>query len=151
VVDLDGLEAVARSNREERANQIIDAELLIEAHLREYTSRLASFQVVPTIQAYGQHLEAVAAAETADFLDRFSGLIERDPKAAVERFARAITGRLMHQPMARLKKLDPEDQTAHAEALATLFGLDVEDANEQYLRKRLPERERARMMTGELA
>jgi glutamyl-tRNA reductase len=150
VVDLDGLEAVARSNREERANQIIDAEVLIEQNLREYVSRLASFQLVPTIQADGQHLDAVAADETADFLDRHASLIQRDPRAALERFSRALTGRLMHQPMARLKGLDPDEQTAHAEALANLFGLEVEDANEQYLRKRLPERARVRMMTGEL-
>lgn len=151
VVDLDGLEAVARSNREERANQIIDAEVLIEDHLKEYASRLASFQVVPTIQAFNAHVETSVADELADFLERHAALLERDPKAALERFAHALTGKLTHAPVANLKALDPDEQTAHAGALADLFGLEVEDATQQYLRKRLPQREKARQMAGELA
>lgn len=151
VVDLDGLEAVARSNREERANQIVDAEVLIEQHLREYVSRLASFEVVPTIQAFSAHMEQTATVELADFLERHGALLERDPKAALERFAHALMGRLMHPPLVRLKALDPDEQTSHAAALAELYGLEVEDATQQYLRKRRPELEKARQVAEELA
>jgi glutamyl-tRNA reductase len=96
-------------------------------------------------------MEGAVADELTDFLERHAGMIERDPKAALERFARAITGKLSHAPIAHLKGLDPDEQTAHAAALANLYGLEVEDATQQYLRKRLPQREKARQLAGELA
>lgn len=151
VVDLDGLEAVARTNRAERQNQIVDAERLIDTHLEAYMARLVSFQVVPTIQAFSAHLESEAATELADFFERHGALLERDPKAALERFAHSLVGRMMHPPLVRLKALEAEEQTAHAEAIATLFGLEVEDATQQYLRKRRPALDKARQMAEELA
>jgi glutamyl-tRNA reductase len=136
VIDLDGLEAVAKHNRDERVNQIVDAEVMIEAHLKDYMSRLASFQTVPTIHAFTTHMEDVAADELASFLARHAGLLERDPKAALERFARQLTGRVMHLPVVRLRQLDPDEQTQHAGAIARLYDLKVECATERYLRKR---------------
>jgi glutamyl-tRNA reductase len=138
VIDLDGLEAVARHNREERAHQIIDAEVLIERHVSEFISRLASFQVVPTIQAFTEHLEGLVSDELASFAERHAGLLQRDPRAALERFAHHLIGRVIHPPVARLKTLDADDQTSHAAALARLFDLEVEDATQRYLRKRNP-------------
>ncbi|MNL66093.1 glutamyl-tRNA reductase [compost metagenome] len=78
-------------------------------------------------------------------------MLERDPQAALERFAHALVGRLMHPPMVRLKALESDEQTAHAGALATLFDLEVEDATQQYMRKRLPALEKARQVAEELA
>ncbi len=149
VIDLDGLEAVAKHNREERANQIIDAEVLIERQVREFISRLASFEVVPTIQAFTEHLENLAADEVELFLERHVGLMARDPRAALERFAHHLIGRVVHPPVARLKTFDSEEQTTHAAGLARLFDLEVEDATQRYLRKRLPQWERARSLAGD--
>ena len=146
VIDLDGLEAVARHNREERANLIIDAEVLIERQVRDFISRLASFQVVPTIQAFTEHLEHLAADEIANFMERHTGLMQRDPRAALERFAHHLVGRITHPPVARLKTLDGQEQTSHAAALARLFDLEVEDATQRYLRKRLPQCQRVRSL-----
>jgi glutamyl-tRNA reductase len=150
VIDLDGLEAVARSNRQERESQIIDAEVMIDKNLDDFMSRLASFQTVPTIQAFTGHMEAVANDELADFLERHAGLLERDPRAALERFKQLLVGRLMHPPIVRLKTLDHDEQVGHAAALARLFDLEVEDATQRYLRKRLPQREKA-LQAGEAA
>jgi hypothetical protein len=50
----------------------------------------------------------------------------------------------------RLKTLDADEQVGHAAALARLFDLEVEDATQRYLRKRLPQREKA-LQAGELA
>lgn len=150
VIDLDGLEAVARSNRQERANQIIDAEVMIEQNLADFTSRLASFQTVPTIQAFVDHVEGTVADEVAEFLERHSGLLERDPRAALERFAHLVTGRFTHPAVVRLKALDADEQIGHGAALARLFGLEVEDATQRYLRKRIPQREKA-LQAGEAA
>lgn len=150
VIDLDGLEAVARSNRAERESQIIDAEVMIEKNLADFTSRLASFQTVPTIQAFTGAMEALATDELEDFLERNGGLLERDPRAALERFKQLLVARLMHPPIVRLKTLDADEQVGHAAALARLFDLEVEDATQRYLRKRLPQREKA-LQAGELA
>ncbi|MEB3197378.1 MAG: glutamyl-tRNA reductase [Candidatus Sericytochromatia bacterium] len=149
LIDLDGLEAVARHNREERANLIIDAEVLIEAQVKDFISRLASFQVVPTIQAFTEHFERLAADEISIFLERQPGLLHRDPRAALERFAHHLLGRLTHPPVARLKTLDTNERTSHAAALARLFDLEVEDATQRYLRKRIPQRDKARSNAGE--
>lgn len=150
VLDLDGLEAVAKSNREERANQIIDAEVMIENNMREFMARLATFHTVPTIQALTKHMEDLAASELSEFTDRHAGLLDRDPKAALERFAHLLIGRVLHPPLVRLKTLDPDEQQSHAAALARLFDLEVEDATARYLRKRLPQRLKARQAAGEL-
>ena len=149
VIDLDGLEAVAKHNREERANQIIDAEVLIERQVRDFISRLASFEVVPTIQAFTEHLDALAEDEVENFLDRHSALLARDPRAALERFAHQLISRVVHPPVARLKTFGAGEQTSHAAGLARLFDLEVEDATQRYLRKRLPQWQRARSLAGE--
>ncbi|MEB3284007.1 MAG: glutamyl-tRNA reductase [Candidatus Sericytochromatia bacterium] len=144
VIDLDGLEAVARHNREERANLIVDAELMIEHQVRDFIARLASFEVVPTIQSFHEHLERTAAEEMVSFFERHQNLLQRDPRAAIERFAHQLMGRVSHLPVARLKNLDGVEQTGHAAALARLFDLEVEDATQRYLRKRLPQSQRVR-------
>jgi glutamyl-tRNA reductase len=149
VIDLDGLEAVARHNREERATMIIDAEVMIERQVKDSVARLASFEVAPTIQAFTQHLEGLAADEVENFLERHASLMLRDPRAALERFAHHMIGRVIHPPVARLKTFDADEQTAHAASLARLFDLEVEDATQRYLRKRIPQWERARSLAGE--
>ena len=77
--------------------------------------------------------------------------VDRLPNAPHPRFAHALVGRLMHPPMVRLKALESDEQTAHAGALSTLFDLEVEDATQQYMRKRLPALEKARQVAEELA
>lgn len=143
VVDLDGLEAVAKRNREARSGAIVDAELLVENHLRELASKLATFQAVPTIHAFQAKLVSAVEEASDEFLAQHGPLLERDPAAGLARFAAALVGRLGHEPIARLKALSPNEQMGHAAALAQLFGLEVEDPTERYLRKRLPERQRA--------
>lgn len=143
IIDLDGLETVAASNREARAKQIVDAEVLIEENLAAFMSRMASFQMVPTIQSFREQMSTLATDEVSEFLAKNQALLERDPRAALERFAHALMGRVMHSPIVNLKSLDLEEQAPHAEALARLFGLEVEDATETYLKKRLPERRKA--------
>lgn len=153
VVDLDGLEAVAKRNRESRSGAIVDAEILVEQHLHELASRLATLQAVPTIHAFQAKLAEWGEDATEEFLHHHASWLSRDPAAALARFAQQLVGRLGHEPIARLKALTPNEQMGHAGALAELFGLEVEDATERYLRKRLPERQRAvkAAVTGALA
>ena len=85
---------------------------------------------------------------TADLTD--DSLTNREVSLMLERFAQLLIGRVMHPPIVRLKTLDPDEQTGHAAAVARLFDLDVEDATQRYLRKRLPQREKAIEAAGEL-
>ncbi len=149
LLDLDGLETIARSNREERAKLIIDAEVMIENNLLDYSARLASFQITPTIQSLDEHLETILSRELSDFMQRHSGFLEREPEAALERFGQLLIGKIRHPAVVNLKALAPNEQDYHAAVLARLFDLEVEDATQRYLRKRQPSLERAELSQRE--
>jgi hydroxymethylbilane synthase/glutamyl-tRNA reductase len=120
VVDLDALRALADQNRALRAEAAAVAERIVEHKVDvwcgRHTERAASDAVGELQQVAGELLDK----ELRGLLDgRLAHLTQAD-RRAVERWARATFGRLMHLPVAALKRLardmhDDDDPDADAE------------------------------------
>jgi glutamyl-tRNA reductase len=122
--DLDDLQGVARANADERRREIERAEAIVLEEQQRFDGWLGALAAVPTIRALVERAEAIRASE----LERgLSGLAlgERE-REAVEAATRAIVGKLLHAPLAKLRaEQDREAGLAQLEAARALFGLDA--------------------------
>ncbi len=125
VRDVDDVQAVADRNAGGRAAEVSGAERLLGAEVERFERWLASLEVVPTIAALRERGEDVARRVLAENERRLTGLGPEE-RERVEAMARAVAGRLLHEPTLRLKRAaegggDPYREVA---ALRELFGLD---------------------------
>jgi glutamyl-tRNA reductase len=114
---LDDLEEVARENRRRRAVEIPQAEAILEEELARFLAWFGNLSVVPTVADLRRRFDAVRDDE-----------LERIPSAQRESFrsfADAVAGRLLDQPIRRLKgEEDSARKLDRVEAIRHLFGLD---------------------------
>jgi glutamyl-tRNA reductase len=105
VVDLDALRGRAEANRALRAHAAAEAESLVDRKVQAWATRFderAADAAVVELQAAADEL--LARELTGLLSGRLAKLSEED-RRAVERWARATFGRVMHLPVAALKQL----------------------------------------------
>lgn len=114
---LDDLKEVAEENRVRRSREVPRAEAILEEDLARFLAWFGNLAVVPTLNDLQARLARLRDAELA-----------RVPVSDRERFrefADAIAGKLLHQPMRRLKaEQDPSRKLDRVEAVRHLFDLD---------------------------
>jgi glutamyl-tRNA reductase len=114
---LDDLKEVAEENRVRRSREVPRAEAILEEDLARFLAWFGNLAVVPTLNDLQARMVALRDAELA-----------RIPPADRERFrafADAIAGKLLHQPMRRLKaEPDASRKLDRVEAVRHLFDLD---------------------------
>ncbi len=114
---LDDLKGVAEENRVRRSREVPRAEAILEEDLARFLAWFGNLAVVPTLNDLQARMAALRDAELA-----------RVPPADRERFrafADAISGKLLHQPMRRLKaEADASRKLDRVEAVRHLFDLD---------------------------
>jgi glutamyl-tRNA reductase len=109
VVCLDDLRAEADSNRALRAEAAAVAEQLVEAKLGRFCQRFHEERAAPAVATLREDGAEILERELSGLLGgRLSHLGETD-RRAVERWARATFGRLMHLPVAALKRMAADD------------------------------------------
>ena len=125
--DLDDLNGLAEEHREKRLEASHSAEVILRHRLRDLKEWLAAAKVVPTVSPLSAHFEAVRAAEVAKLGGKLAHLSEKD-RERFEALSRAITQKLLHGPVSRLKQQAARG-TRSAELIQSveeLFGLDDE-------------------------
>jgi glutamyl-tRNA reductase len=118
--DIDDLESAAQVNLEARRGEIAAVEVIVEQEVRRFEAWLAGQGVAPTIAALRQRAEAVRRAELERTLARLGHLSDAD-RERIDAMTEALVNRLLHEPMARLRR-DGADR--HIDALRELYGLD---------------------------
>ncbi len=114
---LDDLEEVASENRRRRAREVPRAEAILEEELERFLGWLGNLAVVPTLTGLQQRL--------ADLRDRELERIPEGERARFREFADAISGKLLHDPLRRLKaETDASRKLDRVEAIRHLFKLD---------------------------
>lgn len=127
LVDIDGLRAEVASLRDRAGTEVDDAEAIVRGEARRYAARRREARLAPLIEALHARGEAVRAEELRKVAGRLGGLSERE-RDAVDALTRRVVRRLLHDPVVRLKELTGRGlEDPHAQALADLFGLDVDD------------------------
>ena len=125
VFDVDDVQQVADRNAVGREAEARRGEHIVNAELARFERWLDSLEVLPTVAAMRGRADDIVERVLAENEGRWQDLGPEDRKR-VESLARAIAGRILHEPTLRLKRAaDSEDALPQIAALRELFGLDA--------------------------
>ncbi|MEO8092451.1 MAG: glutamyl-tRNA reductase [bacterium] len=124
--DMDDLQSLVERNASGRQAEARRAEGVLRAELARFARWLDTQDVTPTIAALRARGDEVVTRVLAENESRWEGLTEAD-RERLQAMARAISGRILHEPTLRLRRSGDDDDTyAKVAALRELFGLDPE-------------------------
>jgi glutamyl-tRNA reductase len=126
--DMDDLQALVERNASGREAEARIAESLLRAELARFERWLGSQDVEPTVAALRARADEIVSRVLVENEQRWESLTEAD-RTRMQAMARAIAGRLLHEPTLRLKRSSGEDDSyLYVSALRELFGLDAGSA-----------------------
>jgi glutamyl-tRNA reductase len=125
--DIDDLQAVVRRNLGAREQIVPQAEEIVEEEIHRFARWLGQAETLPTVAALREHGNAILERVLAENAGRWESASERD-LMRVEAIARAVVGRLLHEPTIRLRSLSQERGHASLQLVRELFGLDTPQA-----------------------
>src|SRR2546427_747068 len=123
--DIDDLEGVIADNRGARAAAAAKAETIVEAEVDAFWGWFTSLDVVPTIVALREKLEALRQEELERTLAAMGDL---DPKQrqAIERLSVTLVNKILHTPVTTLRRHQADRaEPFYIEAARRLFRLGV--------------------------
>ena len=120
--DIDDLQSVVDTNKEERLKETERAHEIIDQEVAAFEAWLRGRAATPLILALREHGEEFREAEVAKALTKLSDLSD-EQRQVVESLARALTNKFLHGPTVALKHATRSgDQTATA-IIRKMFGL----------------------------
>jgi glutamyl-tRNA reductase len=120
--DIDDLQAVVESNLSTRAGEAPRALEIVEEEIHRFARWLGQRDTLPTISALREHGNTLVEQVLAENSGRWESASPRD-LARVEAIARAVMGRLLHEPTIRLRSLGEDRGHAGLEMVRELFAL----------------------------
>ncbi|MEO8602200.1 MAG: glutamyl-tRNA reductase [bacterium] len=124
--DVDDLAKVTEENLGERAREAEKAEHIVTEEVESFWRWLDHLEVVPTIVALRDKVEAIRLAELQKTLAQLKDLPPRE-RQALEAMSTAIVNKILHTPIARLKQHDRRSEAFYIDALRRLFDLEPPD------------------------
>ena len=122
--DIDDLEEVVRSNRQEREHEIGKVEILAEQERAEFDQWLNSLDAGPLIKALRDRAEQLRLDELQRWTTRLAHLSEED-RTTVESMLRGYANKLLHEPSVQIKKLaGTNDGYLQLEIIRRVFNVD---------------------------
>jgi glutamyl-tRNA reductase len=128
--DIDDLQEVLGRNLSSRADEVPQAEAIIEQEIRRFARWLGEVDTLPTVAALREHANALVEQVLAENSERWESASSRD-RARTEAIARAVANRLLHEPTIRLRGLSGARRHATLELVRELFGLHDPTESEQ--------------------
>jgi glutamyl-tRNA reductase len=126
--DIDDLEGVVAGNRGTRAREAVKAEQIVEAEVDAFWRWFATLDVVPTIVALREKIEAIRQRELERGLGAL-GPVDPRQREAIERLTRAIVNKILHAPVTTLRRHQEDPAEAfYVDAARRLFRLGADDA-----------------------
>jgi glutamyl-tRNA reductase len=123
VYDIDDLGQVVEANKKQRAREAVWAEEIVQEEVQKTMRRLASRDLVPTIVALEDRLNAIRAAEIERYQSRLGNLTP-EQRQAVDALTRGIMNKILHGPITELKSgAGQPEQVALVRLVRKIFGL----------------------------
>ena len=123
VYDIDDLQGVVDDNMEDRQQEAIKGERIIDEAVISFRQWHDSLAVVPTIIALRNKMESIAAAEIQKTLQ--SHKVPEDVAAAIQKMTGSLINKILHDPTIFLKKDGMvEDKSLYIDTIRKLFKLD---------------------------
>jgi len=135
--NVDDLKAVVARNTAMRQKEMIEAENLLREETQAYVAWREALSAIPTINQLQERANAFREEELKRCTRKLSNanLSDREMEA-VERLSRGIVNKLLHGPMAHLRKTESiEGKQATLKELSAMFRLE-EDENGRNRRRR---------------
>jgi glutamyl-tRNA reductase len=121
--DIDDLSTVAAENLGERAREAEKAEAIVVEEVESFYRWLGHLEVVPTIVALRDKVDAIRRAELQKTLNQLKDLGPRE-RELLDVMTTAIVNKILHAPIARLKQQDRRTETFYLDAARRLFDLE---------------------------
>lgn len=133
--DIDDLQMVVDANIKEREKEAVKAEGIIAEEVEVLSRWLKTLDVVPTIVALRNKVEAIRKGEVEKILGR-GGDFSPLQKEALESLSNAIVNKLLHNPLVVLKEESHSSNgSLFVEAARRLFQLDTDVASNSTVQK----------------
>jgi glutamyl-tRNA reductase len=125
--DIDDLSQVVEMNRSGREKEAVKAHRIVDEETLKFSSWQESLTVTPTIAALRRKADAICEQELAKTLARMD-LTQAD-RDRVEKLARAIASKMLHNPMRYLKSEScRKGDELKIDMVRTVFGLEDDDS-----------------------
>src|SRR5437667_892828 len=126
--DIDDLEGLVAQNRGARAREAVKAETIVDAEVEAFWRWFTSLDVVPTIVALRERVEAIRRCEVERSLAALGPLDPRQ-RETIERLTQAIVNNVLHAPLTALRRhrADPAE-AFYVEAVRRPFRLATGEA-----------------------
>ncbi len=103
VYDIDDLEGIIDDNIEERKKEAIKGERIVDEAVIRFRQWIESLEVVPTIVALRNKMEAIAQSEIEKTTRLLKNVSDND-KCAIKKMSDTIINKILHDPTIYLKK-----------------------------------------------
>jgi len=136
--NVDDLKAVVAKNTAMRQKEVIEAEILLREHAAEFSGWRESLSAIPTINQLQSRANEFREEELKRCTRKLSNANLSDKEMeAVERLSRGIVNKLLHGPMAHLRKTESiEGKKATLKELSAMFRLEEGQKNRNGKRPR---------------
>ncbi len=125
--DIDDLKNIVDDNMEERQQEAVKGERLVEEAVVKFRRWLDNLKLVPTIVAMKEKINSITRAETKKTLKHLKNISQEDIET-IERMTQAIASKLMHDPIVFLKNIgDHRDHSLYLSIARQLFNLNNSD------------------------
>jgi glutamyl-tRNA reductase len=127
VYDIDDLQGIAESNREERKKELQKAEEIITQGVEAFNRWLSSLEVVPTILSLRNRMEEIRKREVEKTLSLLKNASEEE-RRALDLLTNSVINKILHHPIYLLKHQESRGQgKLYVEMTRKIFHLDEED------------------------
>jgi glutamyl-tRNA reductase len=127
VYDIDDLGQVVEANKRQRAREAVWAEEIVQDEVQKTMRRLASRDLVPTIVALEDRLDAIRAGEIERYHSRLGNLTP-EQRQAVDALTRGMMNKILHGPITELKSgAGQPEQVDLVKFVRKVFGLKGSD------------------------
>ncbi|MBF0241754.1 MAG: glutamyl-tRNA reductase [Desulfamplus sp.] len=121
--DIDDLQNIVDDNMDERKKEAIKGERLVDEAVIKFQRWLGNLDVVPTIVAIKEKIEKITASETEKTLSSLH--LGEHEQEAIKRMTRAITSKIMHDPIRFLKNTGSHrDDAFYLNAAREIFNIN---------------------------
>jgi glutamyl-tRNA reductase len=130
VYDMDDLARTSADNADEREREALRAAAIVEGEVDVFWRWLGGLEVVPTIKALREKIEAIRNAELEKALASLQDQAPRH-RALLDALTSSIVNKILHAPLSSLKRDGMSDEHAHLVAsIRRLFDLEAPEGSD---------------------
>jgi len=135
VYDIDDLEGIVESHKEERKKEALRAEEIIEEGVQSFNQWLSSLEVVPTILALREQMEEIRKREVAKTLALMKNSSDEE-RRYLDALTTSLINKILHHPISLLKHQEERGHgKPYTEMIRKVFHLDPYEEEETSARE----------------